>query len=146
MTGGNQQVLPSNAGYISYQCMIWVLGGKIGTANSHLIGRWDANLLKILIAINFVMLLVMISPAGTSHEFYKAHRESAPVNAVLASIQVSVVTSTIIATALFALMLWKTHRAALPVRSVQFEGILLLAWWLTLLALCAYAYVMGMGG
>jgi hypothetical protein len=116
------------------------------TCNSHLIGRWDANLLKILIAINFVILLVLISPVGTSHEFYKAHRESALLEAVLRPVQVWVVTSTIIATALFAFMLRKTHRAALPVRSVQFDGILLFAWWLTLLALGAYAYMMGMGG
>ena len=119
---------------------------EAGAANSDLIARRDAILLKILIAINFVVLLVMISPVGTSHEFYKAHRESALLGAVLRSIQVGVVTSTIIATVSFALMPWKARRAGLPVRSVRFEGILLLAWWLTLLALCAYGFMMGMGG
>jgi hypothetical protein len=107
-----------------------------GAANSDFIAGREATLLRILIAINFVVLLVMISPVGTSHEFYKAHRGSALL-AVLRSIQVWVVASTIIATALFALMLWRTGRAGLPVRSVRLEGILLLAWWLTLLALCA---------
>jgi len=42
--------------------MIWIFGGEMGTANSHLIARRDGNLLKILLAINFVILLVMISP------------------------------------------------------------------------------------
>jgi len=126
--------------------MIWMFRGEMGTANSHLIARRDGNLLKILLAINFVILLVMISPVGTSREFYKAQRGSALLDAVLRSIQIWVVASTFIATALFALMLWKTHRAALPLRSVRFEGILLLAWWLTLVALCAYFFMMGMAG
>jgi hypothetical protein len=60
----------------------------MGTANLRLVERRVANLLKILIAINFLILLVMISPVGASHEFYKAHRESALLDAVLRFIQV----------------------------------------------------------
>ena len=118
----------------------------MATTNSHSIARRGATLVRIPIIINFVILLLLISPVGTSHEFYKANRESDWLQAVLTSIQVWVVTSTIIATLLFAFMLWKTYRAGLLVRSVRFEGILLLAWWLTILAACAFAFMMGMGG
>src|SRR3954466_16420108 len=117
--------------------MIWILGGETGTANSNLIRPRGACLLKILIAINFVILLVLISPVGTSHELYKAYRESALLQGVTTFIQIWVVASTIVATVLFGFMLWKAHRAGLSVRSLRFEGILLLAWWVTILAACA---------
>jgi hypothetical protein len=97
--------------------MIWLWGG-MDTANSYSIGRRDANLLRVLIAINFVILLVLISPVGTSREFYKAIRNSASANAVFRSIQVWVVASTIIATALFGLMLWKISSTAHNVSAV----------------------------
>src|SRR4029079_13621772 len=57
-----------------------------------------------------------------------------------------VVASTIVATVLFGFMLGKAHRAGLSVRSLRFEGILLLAWWVTILAACAFAFMIGMGG
>jgi len=62
------------------------------------------------------------------------------------SMQVWIVASTIIATVLFVLMLWKNRRAALPITAVRFEGILLLTWWLTLLGLFAYGFMLGMSG
>ena len=116
----------------------------MGSTNSHSIARRGATLVSVPITINFVIVLVLISPVGTNHDFYKANM--AWLHVVLTFIQVWVVTSTIIATALFGYMLWKAHRAGLPVRLLQFEGILLLAWWVTLLALCAFGFMMGMGG
>jgi hypothetical protein len=62
------------------------------------------------------------------------------------SMQVWIVASTIIATVLFGVMLWKYRRSALPITAVRFEGILLLTWWLTLLGFLAYGFMLGMGG
>ncbi|PYY12397.1 MAG: hypothetical protein DMG69_01310 [Acidobacteria bacterium] len=118
----------------------------MGTANSHSIGRRDPTLLRVLIGINFAILLIMISPVGTSREFYKATRNSAFADEVFRSIQVWVVASTLIATILFGRILWKLRRAALAIAAVRFEAILLLAWWLTLLLLGAYGFMLGMGG
>jgi hypothetical protein len=60
--------------------------------------------------------------------------------------QVWIVASTIIATALFIRMVWKNHRATVPITSVRFEGILLLTWWFLLVGLCAYGFMLGMAG
>jgi hypothetical protein len=62
------------------------------------------------------------------------------------SMQVWIVASTIIATALFGLMLWNNRRAVLPIRSIRLDGILLLTWWIALLGVCAYGFMLGMGG
>jgi hypothetical protein len=61
-------------------------------------------------------------------------------------LQVWLLASTLIATALFGLMLWNNRRGELPIRSIRFEGVLLIMWWITLLGACAYAYMEGMGG
>jgi hypothetical protein len=62
------------------------------------------------------------------------------------SMQVWIVASTIIATALFGLMLCNNRRAVLPIRSIRLDGILLLTWWIALLGVCAYGFMLGMGG
>jgi hypothetical protein len=62
------------------------------------------------------------------------------------SIQVWILGSTIIATGLFGLVLWKNRRTELPIRSIRSNAILLLTWWIALLGVCAYAFMLGMGG
>ena len=62
------------------------------------------------------------------------------------SLQVWIVASTIIATALFTFVVWKSRRATVPIRVLRFEGILLLIWWIIVLGACAYGLVLGMGG
>ena len=61
-------------------------------------------------------------------------------------LQVWIVGSTILATALFGLIVWKNRRGALAVRPIRFEGILLLLWWLVVLGSCLYGFVLGMAG
>jgi predicted membrane protein len=60
--------------------------------------------------------------------------------------QVWIVASTILATVLFGLVVWKNRRAASPIRSIRLDGILLLTWWIALLGVCAYGSMLGMGG
>ena len=60
--------------------------------------------------------------------------------------QVWIVVSTILATALYGLVTWRNRRAASPIRSTRFDGILLLAWWIVLLGVCAFGFMLGMGG
>jgi hypothetical protein len=67
-------------------------------------------------------------------------------DAVGRSMQLWIVASTIIATVLFGLGIRKNRRAEGPTRSMRFDGILLLAWWVALLGVCAYGFMLGMGG
>ncbi len=60
--------------------------------------------------------------------------------------QVWIVASTIVATALFGLVFWKNRRPALPISLIRFEAILLLLWWLAVLGACAYGFMLGMAG
>ena len=61
-------------------------------------------------------------------------------------LQVWIVASTISATVLFGFVVWTNRTATPPIRAVRLEGILLLAWWFTLLGACAYGFMLGMGG
>jgi hypothetical protein len=62
------------------------------------------------------------------------------------SLQVWLVASTIIATALFSLVGWKNRRDTLPARSLKFDGFLLLSWWMIVIGACVYGFALGMGG
>jgi hypothetical protein len=62
------------------------------------------------------------------------------------SLQVWLLGSTVMATALFALIAWKNRMATMPARSVKVEGILLLSWWIIVVGACAYGFMLGMGG
>ena len=54
--------------------------------------------------------------------------------------------STIVATALFGLLLWKNRRTTPPIRSLRFEAILPLNWWIMVLGAYAYGFMLGMAG
>ena len=62
------------------------------------------------------------------------------------SLQVWLVASTIIATALFGVVGWKNRRATLPAGSIKFEGILLLSWWIIVVGASVYGFALGIGG
>jgi hypothetical protein len=83
---------------------------------------------------------------GSSHELDLKLRRLGIENIIGRGMQFWFVASTIIATALFGFVLWKNRREALPITSVRFEGIMLLSWWLALLGICAYFFMLGMGG
>jgi hypothetical protein len=65
------------------------------------------------------------------------------------SLQIWILGSTALATALFSWMVWQKRKAMsarISSPELSFEGILLLAWWLALSGLCVYGYALGMGG
>ncbi len=65
------------------------------------------------------------------------------------SLQVWLVGSTLLATALLGWMLWQKRRATsagLPSVSVGLEGVLVAVWWLVVLGASAYGFALGMGG
>jgi hypothetical protein len=46
-------------------------------------------------------------------------------------------------------MVWKKRiaiSAGIAVSPLRYEGILLLAWWLAVMGVCAYGFMLGMGG
>ena len=65
------------------------------------------------------------------------------------SLQVWLVGSTLLVTALLGWIIWqkwRATRAGLPSASVRLEGVLVAVWWLLVLGACAYAFALGMGG
>jgi hypothetical protein len=67
-------------------------------------------------------------------------------DAVGRSLQAWLVASTVIVTALFCLIAWKSRRATHSVRSLKLEGILLLSWWIIVFGACAYGFLLGLAG
>jgi hypothetical protein len=120
-------------------------GDAMEIANSLMCSR---RIVRLIPYLNFVLFLLFVVPI--SHHWvdraFLALRSLHLEDAFGRSMQVWIIASTVIATALFMRMVWKNHRATVPVTSVQFEGILLLVWWLLLVGLSAYAFALGMGG
>ena len=106
------------------------------------------SILRAFLYVDFFLFALFVVPI-THHwvdQVFLALRTINLEEAGGRSMQVWIVASTIVATALFGRMVWNNRRATLPVRSLRFEGILLLAWWLTLLGACAYGFMLGLGG
>jgi hypothetical protein len=65
------------------------------------------------------------------------------------SLEIWLVGSTLVATALLARMIWqkrKTTSAGLPSVSLTPEKILVAGWWLAVLLACSYGFMLGIGG
>lgn len=65
------------------------------------------------------------------------------------SLQIWLVGSTLLVTALFGWVLLQKRRstsAGLPSTSVRLEGVLVAVWWLVVLGACVYGFALGMGG
>jgi hypothetical protein len=65
------------------------------------------------------------------------------------SLQVWLVGSTLVATVLLGIMFWRKRRAVaagLPSEPIRLEGMLVGGWWLIVIGVCAYAFMLGMGG
>ena len=105
-------------------------------------------IVRAILSANFFLFALFVIP--TTHHFvdrgFLAMRSLHLEDAVGRSMQVWIVVSTILATALYGLVVWKNRRAAAPIRSTRFDGILLLAWWIVLLGVCAFGFMLGMGG
>lgn len=109
---------------------------------------YSRAILRSILYTNFFLFALFVIP--TTHRWvdrwFLALRSINLEDVVGRSLQVWTVASTIIATVLFGMVLWKNRRAALPMRSIRLDGILLLTWWIALLGVCAYAFMLGMGG
>jgi hypothetical protein len=105
-------------------------------------------IVRAILYPNFFLFALFVIP--TTHHWvdlgFLAMRSIHLEDAVGRSMQVWIVASTILATVLFGLVVWKNRRAASPIRSIRFDGILLLTWWIALLGVCAYGFMLGMGG
>jgi hypothetical protein len=102
---------------------------------------------RVIVIINFVLMLALIGP-GSSHKLDLALRRAGLANLITLSLQVWVVGSTILATALFvrALVKGPDTFAGKPQRPAPLDLVLLLAWWIVMILLCLFAFMMGMGG
>ena len=105
-------------------------------------------IVRAILSANFFLFVLFMIP--TTHHWvdrgFLALRSVHLEDAVGRSIQVWILGSTIIATGLFGVVLWKNRGAELPISSIRSDGILLLAWWIVLLGVCAYGFMLGMGG
>lgn len=115
--------------------------------NSGMLARTCARLIRVLTIANFSVMLLLIG-LGRSHELDLALRRLGLEDVIGRSLQVWFVGATLLATTLFVGVLWKKSRLGPSDTQLRIktEAILLSAWWLTLLALLAFGYMLGMGG
>ena len=104
-------------------------------------------MIRIPIAINFVLLLVLISPVGRSRELYTTMR-NAGFAPLITMLDYWIVGTTLIATVLF---FWRRMRKSHvvvgePRKKATLDGVLLLVWWIVVILVCLYAFSLGMGG
>ncbi len=106
------------------------------------------TIVRAILYANFFLFGLFMIP--TTHRWvdrgFLAMRSAHLEDAVGRSMQVWIVVSTMLATVLYGLVVWKNRRAASPIRPTRFDGILLLAWWVALLGVCGYGFMLGMGG
>jgi hypothetical protein len=125
------------------------LGGEMRIADSGKTHQKAAMLIRFLVIVNFALLLVLVGP-GRSHELDLALRRAGVEDLIGRLFQIWIVSSTILATAVFAFLVWRRRRRTPPSEAafprIRVEGVLLLAWWGTILAFLAYGFMLGMGG
>jgi hypothetical protein len=125
---------------------MYIFGGDVMDATHR--SMCSRSILRAFLYVDFFLFALFVVPIihHWVDQVFLALRTINLEEAGGRSMQVWIVASTIVATALFGRMVWNNRRATLPVRSLRFEGILLLAWWLTLLGACAYGFMLGLGG
>lgn len=119
----------------------------MNTADSVWTIRRGPTLIKVIVILNFLILVAALGP-GRSHQFDLVLRRAAIEDLIGYSMMVWILGSTIFVSALFALMLWKKTRmpsGAVTVK-LKLEGFLVLLWWVTILGFMAYGFMLGMGG
>lgn len=119
----------------------------MSSAGLQLNERKGPAIVRILITINFVLLLLLISPIGRSRDLYRHMRGAGFGFLATTGLPLWFALTTLIATALHFWRKVKQEdgvKQPLPKRTL--DGVLLLAWWIALLVTCLYAFMMGMGG
>ncbi len=114
--------------------------------NSRSTSRVIDKLIRILIAINFALFVLLISPVGSSRHLYETIRAAGFAALVTTAVPLWVGGTTVVATALFFWQEIKKRTEVQPPRQVTLNGVLLLAWWIVFILDCLYAFMMGHGG
>jgi hypothetical protein len=100
-----------------------------------------AKLTRIPLVINFVLLLALVGP-GSSHELYSAGKRVGVTGPLTLAFQVWVVGSTLFVT---GLLVWRLLRHP-SLRPTKLDWSLFLNRWAVVIAVCLFAFMMGMGG
>lgn len=100
------------------------------------------ELLRVLLIINFILLVALIGP-GSSRQLYLAAKRVGIAHFITYFLQVWFIGSTILATILFIRMLVSKSRILKP---TKLDWGLFLGWWSIAACVCAFAFMMGMGG
>ena len=97
--------------------------------------------------INFFLLLLLIGP-GRSHKLDLLLRKTGLADVITVALQRWFVGATFLATAVFVWGQFKTsdRETQEATKTKTLDGAMLLGWWIALVAMCLYAYMMGMGG
>lgn len=103
------------------------------------------KLLRVLVFINFVLLVALIGP-GNSRQLYLGLRRMGRAHIIVHSLQVWFVGLTVIVTILFIRMLILRSKALPSQNPTKLDWTLFLGWWLVVLACCVLAFMVGMGG
>jgi hypothetical protein len=104
--------------------------------------------IRVIVIANFVLMLILIGP-GSSHRLDLTLRRLGVENFVGRILQLWIIGSSLFVTALFVAMVWKNRRTEetdIPRQRLRLEGMLVIAWWLVLVVVCAYGFILGMGG
>lgn len=107
------------------------------------------RLVRTVIVINFALLLLLLSPLGHSHRLYETVRGAGIADVAFAVLLAWVIGSTLLVT---ALSVWRRLKASgapkekLETRARALDDVLIAGWWIGLVLVCAYAFMMGMGG
>ena len=116
----------------------------------HAIPR-SSKAIRTIAFINFLLVGLFVVPITHRlvDRFLRALQRIKLENLIGRSLQVWIVGSTFLATALFARNAIKSRWAADregSSKSSRLDGVLLLAWWLTVMCFIAYGFMLGMGG
>jgi len=98
---------------------------QMANADLRLTTATGANLARVLLVINFVLLLALIGP-GNSHQLYLAERKMGIAHLIVRFAQFWFVGSTVIATILFARIV--VSKSEIP-KPTKLDWALLLGWW-----------------
>ena len=109
--------------------------------------RWH-RLPRILMATNFFLFLLLISPLGTSHELYRRFEGTLFANVVGHSLQLWFVGSTLVATILPIVHSVRKRNVgdASSSRYQLIDFVLISLWWIVVIGTCLYALALGAGG
>ena len=116
--------------------------------NSNNTARRGVTLIRIIVIGNFVLMLILIGP-GSGHRLDLTLRRLGVEDLLGRALQLWIIGSTLFVTALFVAMVWKNRRTEetdIPRQRLRLEGMLVIAWWLVLVVVCAYGFILGMGG